>query len=217
MFDSWFDRRIPGFPPSDPDIVRRSYIPMASVRHSALATWRLRPATRPVTMARPVGPPRKRSLLSRLVALLPITAALTFVVYVIGSAPVETWDGSDTEMRLGELVLKMAPGTLVALPRAPGRWFHRTATVSLASGEIRGTTGDRPLDFGLVIRTREMTARIASATFALRRTPSETTLDVLDGTIEVMPRQDNLRTIVPAQKRYSVSRSVGRAAMQPLE
>lgn len=105
------------------------------------------------------------------------------------AGPAATSAGSELEVQLGDrLRFRMMPGTVLDLPRPPGRWFDRDRDLTLAAGEIFGTTGGRELGFELALATLELEARLTGTTFAVFRTDSTSCVCLWNGGVTVTPK-----------------------------
>lgn len=115
---------------------------------------------------------------------------------------------AELEVQLGDrLRFRMMPGTRIELPAGPGRWFNRGRELSLASGEIYGTTGGNKLDFPLEVITDELTAQLTGTTFAVFRTDEGSCVCLWEGGITVTPAATPTEpTFLEPQRRVWVYR-----------
>ena len=106
----------------------------------------------------------------------------------LAAGRIATGPKSELEIQLGDqLRFRMVPGTSLDLPRAPGRWFGRDRRLTLAAGEIYGTSGGRKLDFGMIFATEELEATLTGTTFAVFRTDTTSCVCLWKGGVAVQP------------------------------
>ncbi len=190
----------------------------------------------------PDGPRRSRGRIwaSLMAAALFCTVALLFV----GSTPTEHWvvvdategssrviglrlesgvlstgPGEEIEVQLGDrLRIRMLAGTSVELPRAPGRWIDQVRGLTIASGEIYGTTGGRPLGFPLTFVSDELRAKITGTTFAVFRTEEASCVCLWEGGITVDPQiGDHPDVVLTPEQRVWVFRDARAPEVMPLD
>ncbi len=94
-------------------------------------------------------------------------------------------EGVQLDLELpGVALVQVAGGSVVELPRAPGRLFRRRAA-RLEAGEIRVATvpGGRGAD--LEVRTPEARASVTGTTYAVLRQPGASCVCVLEGSVRM--------------------------------
>ncbi|NOT35096.1 MAG: hypothetical protein HOP12_13190 [Candidatus Eisenbacteria bacterium] len=128
--------------------------------------------------------------------------------------------GGQLDLELpGLAIFQAVGGSEVVLPSSPGRWFNRTITGTLASGELRVTTGARFPGTRLTIRTAEARAIVTGTTLAVLRSRDSTCVCVLEGAV-TMRGPSGASEVVHAGFRRSVFAG-GRApvveAIRPME
>ena len=97
-------------------------------------------------------------------------------------------EGSELELMLGDMLrIRLMGGTLVEIPRGPGRWLSRSRTLELQSGEAYGTSGPNALPFQLGLSTPEASAQLIGTTFAVFRTDEATCFCLYEGGLAVHP------------------------------
>lgn len=122
---------------------------------------------------------------------------------VLGNGQLETAAESEVEIMLGsDLRLRLMPGTRIQLPREPGRWFWRRRTLYVHAGEAFGTTGPQPPP--LQLATDEAIARFTGTTFAVFRNDDGTCVCLLEGGIQVSPRDQQPPVQVPSGQKFYV-------------
>ncbi len=135
----------------------------------------------------------------------------------ITSGDLRTVQGSELELQLGEkLRFRMLAGTELSLPAAPGRWFDRERVLRLSSGEIYGTTSDRPLDFPLEFATDELSARLTGTTFAVFRTLEASCVCLWEGGITVTPAAGGKSVVLEPLQRIWIYKDGRPHAIMPL-
>lgn len=127
-------------------------------------------------------------------------------------------EGTELELQLGDrLRFRMMPGTGLELPEGPGRWFNRDRELTLASGEIYGTTGGNKLGFPLDFQTDELTANLTGTTFAVFRTPEASCVCLWEGGITVTPTAEGAKpTVLPPKRRIWIFKDGRPAEVMPL-
>jgi len=96
----------------------------------------------------------------------------------------------------GLLAMQISPGTELVLPSPPGRWFGRSARSSVASGQVRVTTGRRFGGAHLPISTPEATIRVTGTTLAVIAESTGTCVCVLEGTAHIRPHKGEMTPVL---------------------
>lgn len=90
--------------------------------------------------------------------------------------------GAQLDLTLPERVLlQIVGGSDVTLPGRPGRWFGRSMSASLESGELRVSTGPAFPGMRLDVVTPEARALITGTTLAVLRQPDASCVCVFEG------------------------------------
>ncbi|MDM7914293.1 MAG: FecR domain-containing protein [Candidatus Eisenbacteria bacterium] len=116
--------------------------------------------------------------------------------------------------------LQILPGTQMDIPPAPGRWFGRDVHASIATGEVRITTGPRFPGARLTVETPEVAVVVSGTTVAVIRPPFGTCVCVLEGTVEVSVLGSGSSERVPAGRRFTFhtdGNEIDRGEMLPEE
>lgn len=126
---------------------------------------------------------------------------------VVDGVPVPTQHAGDLQRRLkpgvfvqmppgveleiasrGQIAVQFAAGTQASVPRAPGRWFQRNATVEIRAGELRVVTGRGFQGARLTAETPEARVEVTGTTFAVICEPAGTCVCVFEGRLRVGTR-----------------------------
>ena len=111
----------------------------------------------------------------------------------------------------GAVFMQIVAGSSLTLPRAPGRWFARSARGEVHAGELRVVTGPRFAGARLVLRAPDASAEITGTTVAIICEPAATCLCVFTGTASMIG-PDRL----PVQVAPGTRRTVYRDGSSPL-
>lgn len=114
----------------------------------------------------------------------------------------------------GVALMQITGGTRVVVPGRPGRWFGRTMTTSLGSGEIRIVTGARWAGTRLAVVTPEMRAVVDGTTLAVLRDSSASCVCVFEGRVAMIA--GGASHTVRAGSRRSVFRHGGAPLVEPI-
>lgn len=101
--------------------------------------------------------------------------------------------------------LLLTPGTSVAFPSAPGRWFDRVARLDVISGEVRATTGPTFKGSELVFRTAEAETIVTGTTLSVARNDRVSCVCVLEGRVSTRDLSSGVAYPVGAGRRLVVS------------
>lgn len=114
----------------------------------------------------------------------------------------------------GALTLVLTPGSELALPAVPGRWFRRSVVGRLARGELRGATGEAFPGARLRIELPDAVAEVTGTTFALIANAEGSCVCVMEGT--VLMRDSGPSVAVTPGRRRLIPRGGGSAREEPL-
>jgi ferric-dicitrate binding protein FerR (iron transport regulator) len=90
------------------------------------------------------------------------------------------------QARLGDrLVVRVLPGSRIALPRGPGRLFGHHRTLRVEEGGLFASTGGRGLGFELDVASPCAVTTVRGTTFAVLRIPHGTCVCLLEGEIRL--------------------------------
>lgn len=125
-----------------------------------------------------------------------------------------------TVVRIGEgmldlvsgnvVALQMAPGSELRVPSRPGRWIGRSIEGEVTSGEVRFVTGPDFPGRGLTIAAPGARIEVTGTTFAVICTPDSTCVCVLEGEVR-MHDDDGESELVRAGMRRTIPVGSGAA------
>ena len=117
----------------------------------------------------------------------------------------DTFASGELVLALGdELVVKLAPGSQVSLPKSPGRWFGKAREIRVDQGAVFCSSGGEKLDFDLTVATVDASTRITGTTFAVLRNDLGTCVCLYEGSVEVRQFARDEMVKVPAGQRVQV-------------
>lgn len=117
----------------------------------------------------------------------------------------KTFASGELVLALGdELVVKLAPGSQICLPKSPGRWFDKSREIRVTEGAVFCSSGGDELDFDLTVSTADASTRITGTTFAVLRNEHGTCVCLYEGSVEVSQFARDEMVKVPAGKRVQV-------------
>jgi hypothetical protein len=102
----------------------------------------------------------------------------------------------------GNLVVQMTSGTEAEVPRAPSRWFRRTVSGEITTGQWRITTGAGFRGARLMVKTPEAGVEVTGTTLAVIREPHGTCVCVLEGGVRVGRHDGERATIEAGYRRF---------------
>jgi hypothetical protein len=88
----------------------------------------------------------------------------------------------------GVVMAELEGGSVVLLPKAPGRWFNRRMEGTVEKGNVGWITGSRFSGARLVLNTRESVIEVVGTCFRLMCTEEGTCLCVLHGVVRAERR-----------------------------
>ena len=133
---------------------------------------------------------------------------------------VEVTDGAEVDLRAdGIIALQCAGGADLILPPPPPRWFARRAALHVQEGEIRVSTGPAFKGATLAVTTPDAALAVTGTTFAVILEPTGTCVCVLEGMVQVGPRDGPASPVTSGKRRYVFrdGRPVEDAAMRDVE
>lgn len=124
-------------------------------------------------------------------------------------------EGAQLDLALpGSVLLQIVGGSDVTLPGRPGRWFVRSMSASLESGELRVSTGPGFPGMRLDVVTPEARAVVTGTTLAILRQPDASCVCVFEGRVAM---QSGARSEpVLAGTRRSVFRDGRSPVVEPI-
>jgi ferric-dicitrate binding protein FerR (iron transport regulator) len=128
-------------------------------------------------------------------------------------------DGSLELMSRGNLGLHLEPGADVTIPAVPGRWFARAVEGQIRSGVMRITSLDHFHGARLTILSPEARVQVTGTTLSVIREPQGTCICVLEGTVQVGPRDGAMVSVPHGERRFIFNdgRAPESAEMRPTE
>lgn len=105
-------------------------------------------------------------------------------------------------MAPGQMAIVLLAGTHVEMPATPGRWFGRRVTATLASGQLRISTGPQFNGARLAIRTPEAEVTVTGTTLAVICEPHGTCVCVLEGRVDVGARGGEMSVVEEGRRRF---------------
>ena len=140
-------------------------------------------------------------------------------VHIVGGR-IATGLRSEVELQLGQdLRVRLLPGTSVELPTAPGRWFGRRKDLELASGEIYGTTGGKPLGWHLTLSGEGGRAELTGTTFAIILEGESTCFCLFEGGLDIDVFGTGETLALPVERRITIAPDGGTKVeeLRPME
>ena len=129
---------------------------------------------------------------------------------------IEVPEGAQLDVRLdGVALFQITSGTRVVLPNSPGRWFARTMSGRVESGELRVATGPRFKGAQLSLRADSVDVRVVGTTLAVLSQPEGTCVCVFEGQVG-MSRSGNGSAQVEQGTRRVSPRDGTAARVEPI-
>jgi ferric-dicitrate binding protein FerR (iron transport regulator) len=129
-------------------------------------------------------------------------------------------EGAEIElMSAGGVAIQVTAGSDFSVPDVPGRWFGRSTSAELRSGEVRITTGAGFHGARLAVITPEARVEITGTTLAVIREPAGTCVCVLEGRVMVGATPSEMVPVERGRRRYVFAdgRPSEEAEMRPAE
>lgn len=105
-------------------------------------------------------------------------------------------------MAPGQMAIVLLSGADVVMPATPGRWFGRGVSATLATGQLRITTGPRFRGARLAIQTPEAEVGVTGTTLAVICEPHGTCVCVLEGRVDVGARGGEMSVVEEGRRRF---------------
>jgi hypothetical protein len=150
---------------------------------------------------------------------VPMTHAADLERALRGGARVAVPEDAELELACGDrMMLVAAAGTEFVLPPAPGRWFGRAVSASIAHGTVRISTLAGFAGSRLVFHTPEAQVEVTGSTLAIIREQAGTCVCVLDGGVAVGPTAGDMVDVPGGMRRFVFADgSTEMAEMRPEE
>ncbi|HKI84040.1 MAG TPA: hypothetical protein VKA63_06875 [Candidatus Krumholzibacteria bacterium] len=101
----------------------------------------------------------------------------------------------------GIVMAALDGGSVVSLPKAPGRWFNRRMEGTIEKGRVSWITGSRFSGAHLVLNTPESIIEVVGTCFNLMCTEESTCLCVLEGVVRAERRKGRTDMISGGQRK----------------
>jgi ferric-dicitrate binding protein FerR (iron transport regulator) len=99
------------------------------------------------------------------------------------------------------VLLEIAGGSRMSIPKMPGRWFEREVACSLLVGEVRIKTGERFPGSQLKVFTPEGIVEITGTLLSIQRDAGGTCVCVLEGVARVGVDQGDMQPVEPGYRK----------------
>lgn len=111
-------------------------------------------------------------------------------------------DASLELLSRGQLGLHLEPEADIVVPGVPGRWFARAVTGEVRSGVVRITSLEQFRGARLTILSPEAQVQVTGTTLSVIREPQGTCVCVLEGTVQVGPRDGAMTEVPRGERRF---------------
>ncbi len=101
------------------------------------------------------------------------------------------------------LIMEIAPGSDISLPRAPGRWWDRQGLANIRAGELRITTGRAFPGAGLLVVSPDTHVMVTGTTLAVICDNGGTCVCVCEGQVKVGRELDSMVVVPQGHLRYT--------------